>query len=355
MKHGESYAKAEPSSLSYPRLSVIVPCRNEEKDIIHCLKSVDENEYPGEIEIFVVDAMSEDRTRSLLRQLQLSKAHLTVLDNPQGATPVGLNIGLQAAAGDLILILGAHCELGPRYISTICAQVLCSQQVGCSGGLTIPVGAGSPLQRAIAGVQQSRFGVGGSLYKIPGSTIREVDTVAYGIYRRSVLKQIGFFDERLLRNQDIELNARITKSGKKIILDPSVAVFYHARRSLFSFVKQNFGNGLWNVLTSKICLGTLSIRHFVPLASVLLLILFGASALFWPATLYILALMISLYAILDILAVAQLTVTKKDLGLVVATVIFPVLHLSYGLGSLCGLFLASPREGTGNREVSHNE
>ena len=48
-------------------MSIIIPCRNEEKHIIKCLDSLLDNNYPkGLMEIFVIDGMSEDSTREII-------------------------------------------------------------------------------------------------------------------------------------------------------------------------------------------------------------------------------------------------------------------------------------------------
>ena len=58
-----------------------------------------------------------------------------------------------------------------------------------------------------------------------GKEEKEVDTVPFGTFRKSLFNDLGPYDERLVRNQDIELNARIRKRGGKIFISPELA--YH--------------------------------------------------------------------------------------------------------------------------------
>jgi len=52
---------------SLPFVTVVVPCRNEEKHIARCLESILANDYPKDrMEILILDGMSEDRTREIV-------------------------------------------------------------------------------------------------------------------------------------------------------------------------------------------------------------------------------------------------------------------------------------------------
>ena len=77
----------------------------------------------------------------------------------------------------------------------------------------------------------SPFGVGNALFRYAKKETF-VDTVAFGAYRRSVLDEIGYFDEELVRNQDDEINYRVVKNGYKILLSPEIKSSYYSRDSL---------------------------------------------------------------------------------------------------------------------------
>jgi glycosyltransferase involved in cell wall biosynthesis len=63
------------------KFSIIVPARNEEKNIERCLLSILHNHYPENLfEIMVVDDCSEARTAAIVRQLQEKYPQLKLLD-----------------------------------------------------------------------------------------------------------------------------------------------------------------------------------------------------------------------------------------------------------------------------------
>lgn len=323
-------------SVPSTKVSVVIPCRNEQDYIEQCIETILDNGYRGELEVIAVDGRSTDCTRQVLRTLTERHSVVRVVDNPSGLTPVGLNLGIEAATGEVVVIMGAHCEAGPGYISTTVSRLLSDPTIGCVGGRTVPRAKGGALARAIAAVLQSRFGVGGAHYRVPTTSIRQVDTVAYGAYRRSVMLEIGLFDERLVRNQDMEFNTRLRRAGYRIILDPSVEVSYRPRRSLKAFWRQNFGNGYWAVLSWKMVPGSMSWRHFVPFlfaSSVLLGTITGA--FFHPVGL-LTALVAVTYLAADAVEATRIALNRRDACLLATFLVFPVLHVSYGVGSVLG-------------------
>lgn len=351
---GLGHGRGAPRDVGvWPAVSVVIPCRNERNYICRCVESILKNGYPGQLEIIIVDGMSEDGTREALRELEARNADLRIIDNALRITPVAMNLGLKAARGHIILRVDAHCELGPRYISTVVRQLLSHRHVGCVGGRTTTRQGGGVIERAIAAVLGSRFGVGNSYFRIPGSRVREVDTVAFGAYWRETLKELGEFNERLARNQDIELNYRLRKAGYSILLDPSVEVFYNPRRTIKAFWKQNFANGFWNIITWRLVPGSLSWRHFVPLFFVSWLIVFGTLGVFTSVARILFWTAIGAYGTLDVLESVRIAAKGRRTSLAASCLVFPILHLSYGVGSLCGVFsvlLRGMRAVTGRHE-----
>lgn len=327
---------ANPSRL--PKVSVIIPCRNEESNIADAVDSVLSNGYTGDLEVLIVDGMSGPVTVAILERLQETFSEVRVLSNPSIITPVAMNIGIRESTGEMCLVMGGHSILGPDYIGTTVPRLISDGTVGCVGGQTVsrPRHQGV-VAESISAARHSRFGVGNSEYRFASPTVRDVDTVAFGVYRKSVLVQIGMFNEQLLRNQDIELNHRLRRAGYRILLDPVAKVYYTPRASLSGFARQNYSNGFWNIKTWSISPGSLSLRHFVPFFFVSSLMMTGVLGM-WFMSLRILFLLIGgsymTVALLEALRVCVRTRRMQFLGLLL---VFPVLHVSYGLGLCRGL------------------
>ncbi len=112
-----------------PKVSVIIPARNEEKNIANCLSHFFKTDYPN-FEILVVDDRSEDRTPHLVENFRrLSPVPFRVITLgklPQGWT--GKNYAMQAgsriASGEWLLFTDADTTHSPQSIATAVREAL---------------------------------------------------------------------------------------------------------------------------------------------------------------------------------------------------------------------------------------
>jgi len=201
-----------------PFVSVIIPCRNEEKYIGKCLDSLVKQDYPKDkLEVLVVDGMSEDKTREIIEEHIKKYSFIKLLKNPRKFTPFGLNIGIKEAQGAIIIRMDAHAAYEKDYISK-CVKSLEKYKVDNVGGIMKTLPANSTLiSKAIALSLSSPFGVGNAYFRIGSKEPREVDTVFGGCYRREIFEKIGYFNENLPRGQDMEFNLRLREFGGKIL------------------------------------------------------------------------------------------------------------------------------------------
>ncbi|HEY3380003.1 MAG TPA: glycosyltransferase family 2 protein [Armatimonadota bacterium] len=249
-----------------PLVSVIIPVRNEGRYIGACLESLLRCSYPPtRWEIILADGMSDDATRSeVARVARRSPVSIIVVDNPRRVTPFALNLALGLARGEIIIRIDAHAEYGDDYV-TRCVAASQARDAANVGGVTVAIpGAPTPMGRAIALAMMHPFGVGNAMMRI-SRTAQEVDTVPFGCFRAEVFTRIGLFDERLVRNQDYELNQRIRRSGGRVFLDPSLELRYISRPTLRKLLQQAWANGFWNALCHHVHPYSRSLRHVIPL------------------------------------------------------------------------------------------
>lgn len=317
------------------KVSIIIPALNEEKHIKNCIDSLINNDYEDK-EIIVVNGMSEDNTREILKKYE----NIKIIDNPDKITPIALNIGIKEATGDYIMIAGAHTTYSENYISA-CVKKLEENKCDIAGGSVITKsGNNSSIANSISKVLSHPFGVGGAKYRTENEKEQYVDTVAYGIYKKEVFEKVGFFIPQLKRNQDIEMNLRLKKAGFKIMLIPEAKAYYFARDNFKDLFKNNFQNGLWVILSTHYSKKAFSLRHIIPLLFLLFLI-FGAIASIFSFFARIIYLSIlSVYLILSIYFSLKISLKNKNIKLFFPALFsFWILHISYGLGSLYGIFL----------------
>ncbi|HVE14422.1 MAG TPA: glycosyltransferase family 2 protein [Elusimicrobiota bacterium] len=321
-----------------PFVSVVVPCRNEARRIAACLDSLLANDYPKELmEILVADGMSEDSTRDIVRTFAARHPFLRLLDNPKKIAPTALNIAIREARGDVILRMDAHAQCPPNYISTLVEWLEKSgaDNVGCSW-VTLP-GADTAMAGAIAAGLAHPFGVGNARYRLGNREPEWVDTVPFGCYRRSTLERIGLFDEELVRDQDDELNHRLLRRGGKILLVPGISLSYYARDTLAKLWLMCYGYGYYKPLAARKAGRVATVRQLAPAAFLLGLLGAGFAAPWSAAARALFALIASAYAALDLAFTIQIAVRERSPSRGLCSLVFPVLHFSYGFGYLIGL------------------
>jgi glycosyltransferase involved in cell wall biosynthesis len=322
-----------------PYVSIIVPCRNEVNFIAKFLDSLLANDYSKiNMEVLVVDGMSDDGTRDIIKSYMPQHNIISLIDNEQKTTPAALNLGIKNAKGEVIMRMDVHAEYPTNYISGLLA-VLNETGADNVGGLcdTIPAN-NSVIGKAIAMAMAHPFGVGNSYFRIGVVEPRWVDTVPFGCYRRKVFDRIGLFDEELIRNQDDELNLRLIKQGGKILLVPQIISNYYARDSLRNLGRMYFQYGYFKPLVVRKIGGVLTIRQIVPGAFVLSLVLLSLLAPWSGMALLYDKILLSAYTAANLSASWITAFRTKAPSAFALPLVFPVVHFAYGFGYLKGVY-----------------
>jgi len=337
---------------SYPFVSVIIPCRNEGRHIRRCMDSVLASDYPVEsLEIIVVDGMSQDGTRTILSEYCELDPRVKVIDNDRITTPAGLNLGIIRAKGSVIVRMDAHSVYPTNYIVRL-VQWLTESNADNVGGICVTrASADSNLATAIAVALAHPLGVGNAHFRLGVKEARWVDTVPFGCYHRSVFERVGLFDEELPRNQDDEFNARLRQAGGRILLVPDVQSEYYARGSLKHVWSMYYQYGLFKPLAVRKGGGRPTGRQLVPPSFVTALFVAGLLSAISHTARVVLIVLLLVY--LTALTAAAVRISRTH-GWHVASntsMVFPCLHVSYGIGYLRGLFRMV--FGNHNRTATH--
>mgnify|MGYP002647773061 CR=1 FL=1 len=320
-------------------LSVICPIYNEERYIRKCIESILAQDYPkNNLEVIFADGMSTDNTREIISEYTAKYPWIRVIDNPQRIVPPALNAAIDASKGDIIMRLDAHASYEPNYFSAITTAL---DKYGADNAGSVcktDVLNKTPKALAIKEILSHPLGVGNSSFRTGIDGMKEVDTVPFGCWRRSVFNRFGKYNEHLVRNQDIEFNKRIKAGEGKIIIIPDTFCTYYARETFSKLAENNYGNGKWNILTVYYThqLKSLSLRHFIPLIFVLSLLLPAIAGFFWHPLWLVGIISFLTYTLIVSLISAKIAV-KKHLNFIYLVTTFFVLHLSYGWGSFIGL------------------
>ena len=327
-------------------ISIIIPCHNEEEFIGKCLDSIVEQDYSKDrLEVLVVDGLSDDGTREILKNYTNKYPFIKLLDNPKVIIPAALNIGIGQSSGEVIIRLDAHAAYRRDYMKK-CKELLAKYNVDVMGGVIVTLPRNNTiLGKAIAISLSHPFGVGNSYFRIGSKKPRRVDTVFNPCYRRSMLDKVGLFNEKIMLSEDITYNQKIKAAGGKILLTPELVSYYYVFSDFRSFCKHNFRNGFWSVYPFKFSVKPVSFRHLVPLGLVLGLFIVSLLSLFFPALWQIFLSIIAVYFITNFCFSIYIAAKRRDARLIfLMPIIFTSLHFAYGLGSVKALITLSMKK-----------
>lgn len=319
------------TAVSNTPVTVIMPVYNEEKYIVDCIESLCKQTYGlDKIEWLFIDGMSSDKTVELIESFS-DRLNLKILNNEKRKVTYALNIGIENATGDIVIRMDAHASYAEDYIEK-CVYNLLNSDADNVGGVAETVGRGF-VGAANAEILSSKFGVGNSRFRT-GAASGYVDTVPFGAFRREIFDKIGRFNVDLPRSEDNDFNSRIRASGGKVYLSTDIRFKYYCRDTVGGLLNQGIKNGNSLFLTLRKNPKAMSVRHFIPFLFVLSLIVVPIVSIFFFPFVWVLTAELGLYLLLDICFSFQ----GKKKHFFYKLFMYPLFHISYGIGSWLGLF-----------------
>lgn len=246
-----------------PRVSVIVPARNEIATIDACLDSI-LAQGDVDLEIVVVDNGSTDGTLDRLHARAALDGRVSVFSEPTPGIPQTLNRALANARGIWLVRVDAHSTIPPGYVQHAVTRLEEGRWAGV-GGRKTAVGR-SPAGRAIAAVLNSPLAVGGSTYHY-GTAETVVDHIPFGCYRTETVRELGGWDEGIPNNEDFEFDQRLRGQGE-LLFDPGLEIAWQVRDSVGQLWRQYRRYGRGKPLVAVRHPTSMRIRHLAPPALV---------------------------------------------------------------------------------------
>ncbi|MBK9925703.1 MAG: glycosyltransferase family 2 protein [Anaerolineales bacterium] len=324
-----------------PKVSVIIPCYNEQSTIRLLLTALREQTFPrAEMEVVIADGMSSDGTRDAITAFQkvFPDLNVRVVDNTLRSIPSAVNRAIESSRGDIIVRLDAHSKPYPDYVANCVSAIEAGRGDNVGGVWEIHPGTDTWIAKSIAVAASHPLGVGDALYR-HATQAAEVDTVPFGSFKRSLIERVGLFDESLLTNEDYEFNARIRKAGGKIWLDPSIRSVYYARSTLLELARQYWRYGFWKWRMLRRYPDTLRWRQALPPLFVLSLLVLALASTFIPVVGIVLIAELAIYFSIFLLAGFDKAVRLANPYLIIGLPLtIPVMHITWGAGFLWSIF-----------------
>jgi succinoglycan biosynthesis protein ExoA len=332
-----------------PKVSIIIPCYNEQNTIRPLLEALRSQTFsPMDAEVIISDGMSTDGTRAEISAFQRAFPEVTlrVVDNTLRTIPSAVNRALEVARGEIIVRLDAHSKPYPDYVEKCVSLLEAGVGDNVGGVWEIQPGAKTWIATAIAAAAAHPLAVGDALYR-HAKRAAEVETVPFGSFKRNLIERVGYFNETLLTNEDYEFNVRVKKAGGRIWLDPSIRSVYFARSTLMELARQYWRYGFWKWRMLRHNLQTLRWRQALPPLFVSSLAGLIFLSVFVPAARWLLMGELFVYFFALIVAGLFTAFWQRKFHLLPGLVlVIPVMHFLWGLGFLWSmLFSGNQRNG----------
>ena len=320
-------------------VSLCMIAYNEAEALDGVLRDFQLQDYPHElIEIVLVDSMSTDATGAKMERFKNTDygfRNVAIVQCAKKNQAFSWNAALMTATGDVIIRVDAHARIPRNFVSRNIYNLSQGEDV-VGGGRPNITSDVSSWKLTLLAAEDSLFGSSVASYRRPPTQKEYLDSLFHAAYRREVIQKVGGFNENLGRTEDNEFHYRIRKAGYKLCCCPDIISYQHSRNNLKDMIRQKYSNGRWIGLTLSECPGCLSYFHFAPFAFIMMIILCSIiAALGFPILLYTLLIVYGMFDIVN--AVGCFTMKNLQPQFALLPIIFPILHVSYGVGTIVGL------------------
>ena len=311
---------------------------NEASYLPDLLQDIMVQDFPlKNIDLLLIDSLSTDNTKKIMEEF--SKKHtevfhnIRVLENTGKWLANGWNIFIKNSVGDILIKVDAHSHIPENFVASL-VEGMNSSEYGVLGGKRPTILKNNSVwSKVLLEAENALFGSGIAIFRT-SDKLRLVKSVFHGAYKKEVFQISGGFDEKLRRTEDNEIHYRIRKNGFKIMYNPEIVSYQYARPTLRKMIKQKYLNGYWIGKTTWYCPKCLSIYHFIPFCFVLGILISTLLIIKTPILLFCLTIM---YGAFDVINSLNSVLKNKNVLMFILIFIFPLLHISYGVGTLLGL------------------
>jgi glycosyltransferase involved in cell wall biosynthesis len=225
-------------------LSVIIPCYNGAETIGIQLKALTDQQWSEPWEIIVVDNLSTDHSRAVVKQYQEQLQNLRLVDAfAQQGQPYALNVGVQAARGEMLAFCDADDEIGLGWVAAM-GEALSRYD--------LVAGRLDPEKLNEKWVKESRNcpqQMGLQKYDYP-PYLPHGAGCNFGV-KRTLYEVVGGFDISLPYLHDTDFIWRVQLTGTSIHFVPEAVVQYRYRDTFGGIYRQAFNYAKYNVILYK--------------------------------------------------------------------------------------------------------
>jgi glycosyltransferase involved in cell wall biosynthesis len=286
-----------------PAVSIAIIGKNEAANIRECILSVLEMDYPQELlEIMYIDTGSTDGTQEIAKTLGVRVVE--VLSKTPSAA-LARNIGLSESRNEIIHFIDGDMTIASSYLRKA-VDKLASGDMVCVFGRVVEKRADiNWISRMLSVDWKTKEG---GYANAPGGG---------GTFLKSVLQQIGGYNNGLTLAEETDIGIRLRNIGQKIyMIDDTMAIHDYGVNNFRELVKRYYGQGrgrFRTMIASNVPLEIRKWSYSLPLQAAVMLILMAIMIYYGylSATIILMALYPVIYFIRVIITDWKYIVTRK--------------------------------------------
>ncbi|MFB9217283.1 glycosyltransferase family 2 protein [Vibrio sinaloensis] len=316
---------------------LIVPCLNE----VEHIKSLSEKFSPflqssPSSRMIFVDGGSTDGTIEQIRAIE--NEQIVYLNNEKKIQSAAINLAVKEFGGtfDYFIRIDAHGDYPDNYVERLLDEAIMNQ--ADSVVVSMDTVGKSGFQKLAADAQNSKLGNGGSAHRNQSLNGKWVDHGHHALMRVDAFLTVGGYDESFVANEDAEIDARLIKAGFKIWLTARTFMTYYPRDNAKALFKQYLRYGIGRASNCLKHNDIPKVRQLLPIIVFPSAILLLFSSLHW-----ILSIPFSVWFFACLMVGVLQAVKVRDLTLVASSFVAMLMHFSWSLGFIIGLFRYSQR------------
>lgn len=333
-------------------ISVVVIARNEEENILQCLKSLAAQDFPRELfEVLLVDNGSTDSTSKIANDFVKSFQNLRVVENPLPGIARTRNVGIRATKFNTVAFMDADCEATVSWLSVLAKafdeEIEKDSNVAAIGGPNVMPEDTTLFRRVVAVVVTNYWGNHGSVQGKTYDRRSEVDHLPTlnVMYDKNRIVEVGMFDEKQGNiSEDVDMSHRLRGKGYKLLYEPKAIIFHRWRENLLGWIRnmEVYGKGRSWLMKKDPC--HIKPKFAAPILLLIACLLMVASLFCFQTTVSwwiccLLAFPFLTYCTLTLLMSFYACFSNgKPHYLPAVFFVYAITHLSYGAGQIHGLF-----------------
>lgn len=319
--------------MNEPKISFIIPTRNEENTISKCIDSLLNLDYPKDkIEILICEGKSKDDTRKIIENYAKKHSNIKIFDDLDGNKPKARNICVENSTGELLVNYSGHAIADKNLLNIIVKKF--NQYKKNTDIIAIGFPNYTPKQNIIGesiGRLFQGFMAGGGTSIFTQNTKMEkekiVKHVPFVCYKKEIFEKIGYFDKKFQYGQDTDFNIRLNNFGYKILYTSETNIYLYKPISIKKLFKKMYLYGIARTKLIKKHKKESKIHFLFPIAllSFPILILINHNFIF----------LLPIYFLTCI--ISSITICKSIIDIFLSMIVYPCIHIGYSLGILRGI------------------